>query len=163
MFKEEIEKKLKKIAPEDVKVTVSSVVAGVYGDYSTNLPFLLAKKEGSNPADVAEKFSAVLVEDKKFTGIVSSQAVAGFINFCLSDKSLNEGLAQILKKENWYGTSDIGRGQKINIEFVSANPTGPLTLGNGRSASSVKAWLGFWLFLIIKLPRNIMSTTSGGR
>src|SRR3989344_6861344 len=136
MPKAEIEKKLKEITPEGVRVNVS-FAPGEFGDYSTNLALILSKKEGKNPMDKAEEIIAVLKKDKKLTKIFSEiKAVTpGFINFHLSKASWKDGVQEILKKEEKYGAGNFGQGQKVNIECVSANPTGPLTLGNGRSAA----------------------------
>jgi len=136
MFREEIIEKLKRITPKDVPTSVS-FAPGEFGDYSTNLALILSKKEGKNPMDKAEEIIAVLKKDKKLTKIFSEiKAVTpGFINFHLSKASWKDGVQEILKKEEKYGAGNFGQGQKVNIEFVSANPTGPLTLGNGRSAA----------------------------
>src|SRR3989344_2737078 len=135
MFKAEIQKKLREIAPKGVPTSVS-FAPGEFGDYSTNLALILGKK-GKNPMDKAEEIIAVLKKDKKLTKIFSEiKAVTpGFINFHLSKASWKDGVQEILKKEEKYGAGNFGQGQKVNIEFVSANPTGPLTLGNGRSAA----------------------------
>ena len=87
--------------------------------------------------DVASEIIADLKKDKKFFGLFSDITTAkpGFINFHLGPKVLREELQQVLKKNEKYGSTKTGKGKKVNIEFVSANPTGPLTLGNGRSAA----------------------------
>lgn len=153
MFREEIAKKLKEIIPEDVKVSVS-FAPSEFGDYSTNLALILAKKEEKPPMEVAEKIMAELKKDKKFLKIFSEiKSLAGFINFYFSPESQKSGVEEILKKEEKYGAKDFGKGQKINIEFVSANPTGPLTLGNGRSAAygeSLTRILSFFHYQVTK-------------
>src|SRR3989344_4457136 len=133
MPKAEIEKKLKEIAPEDVRINVSFAPKG-FGDYSTNLSFILAKKEGKTPEIKAKELKIILDQEKKFSGQYSSTVVAGFLNI-VDETSGKKGIEEILKKEEKYGAGNFGKGQKVNIEFVSANPTGPLTLGNGRSAA----------------------------
>jgi len=99
------------------------------GDYSTSVALVLAKKLGKNPREVAED-----IKNKISSGLFSKVEVAGpgFINFFIAEKYLQEQLKVVLKEKDKFGNLKIGKGQKINVEFVSANPTGPLTLGNGR-------------------------------
>ncbi len=154
MFKVEIEKKLREIASKEVAVNVS-FAPEEFGDYSTNLALILAKQTGKQPVEVAGEIVAILKKDKKFSKIFSEikVAVPGFINFYLSSESLKKGTEEILKKEKQYGAKDLGQGQKINLEFVSANPTGPLTLGNGRSAAygeSLARILSFFDYQVTK-------------
>lgn len=103
-----------------------------FGDYATNLPMILAKKCGKNPLEVAKDIN------KQLTACSLQQlekieiSAPGYINFYLSKKHLQGMVAQIRKKQENFGSSAIGKGLKVNNEFISANPTGPLHLGNGR-------------------------------
>ena len=103
-----------------------------FGDYSTNAVLKLAKKEGKNPMELAQAIvQKLLVSDTDmFTKI--EVALPGFINFTLSSEFLAKQVAEILKAQEKYGAEDIGQNKKVQVEFISANPTGPLTLGNGR-------------------------------
>jgi arginyl-tRNA synthetase len=104
-----------------------------HGDLSINLPMLLASKLKQNPRQIADKIVGVLpvetdwIEDVKIAG-------PGFINFFFSTELLQNKVAQILEAGNSYGSFDSGKGKKAQVEFVSANPTGPLTVGHGRQA-----------------------------
>lgn len=154
MFKDEIEKKLKKIAPREMGFNVS-FAPSEFGDYSTNLALVWGKQQGKQPLEEAEEIIYKLKEDKKLGKIFSEiKAVApGFINFRLSEKSWKEGVEEVLKKEEKFGQQNLGKGKKINLEFVSANPTGPLTMGNGRSAAygeSLSRILNFLNFKVTK-------------
>jgi arginyl-tRNA synthetase len=100
-----------------------------YGDYSTNIALLIAGKTNKNPAQLAKEIVPNFPETKIFKKI---EAVGGFINFFLSEDYLQKQVAIILKEKDRFGNLKIGKNQKVNIEFISANPTGPLTLGNGR-------------------------------
>lgn len=109
-----------------------------YGDYTTNVAFSLAKILKKSPQETAEKllknlnlpvFTKVSTDKREFSKI---EAKNGFINFSLSEDCLKHQLKNILKQKNKYGNSDSGKNYKIQIEFISANPTGPLTIGNGR-------------------------------
>ena len=136
MIREEIQKRLKKLVNKGVNFDVSFAPQD-FGDYSSNIALVEAKTRGQNPMDVASEIIADLKKDKKFFGLFSDITTAkpGFINFHLGPKVLREELQQVLKKNEKYGSTKTGKGKKVNIEFVSANPTGPLTLGNGRSAA----------------------------
>ena len=107
------------------------------GDYSINLVFVLAKKNKINPADAGGKIIEEFLSDKEFGKKFSKiQFVPpGFINFYISEHYLKNSLKEIIKERENFGDSEMGKDTKINLEFVSANPTGPLTVGNARSAS----------------------------
>ncbi len=108
------------------------------GDYASNIAFLLAKTIHKSPQIIAEELirklksssSAKAMADKKEFSKIEAQN--GFINFFLSEECLKHQLKEILNKKNKYGNSDASKNYKIQIEFISANPTGPLTIGNGR-------------------------------
>jgi len=104
-----------------------------FGDYSINLPFVLGKKEKRNPTDagreVLEKLSADK-ELKKYFGKIEF-ALPGFINFHLSDDFIKNNLKEIAEKGEDYGSGD-NKNCRVNLEFVSANPTGPLMVHNMR-------------------------------
>jgi arginyl-tRNA synthetase len=105
-----------------------------FGDYSSNIAMLLAKKVGKNPMEIAEQIVKLLngqiVSDM---GLEKIEMVApGYINFYLSEKYLQNKVLEINKAKENFGKSEIGKGLKVNNEFISANPTGPLTVGNGR-------------------------------
>src|SRR3989338_2279872 len=101
-----------------------------HGDYATNIAMVLAKISKKSPMSITEEIANQL----SVTNYRVKIAPPGFINFYLSEKILYRGLAEILKKQKNYSKKQItGSAQKkINIEFVSANPTGPLTMANGR-------------------------------
>ena len=104
------------------------------GDYSTNVALVLGKKLGKNPVEVANAIKKSFGMAQNENGLFSKIEIAGpgFINFFISEKYLQKQLRTVLKEKNKFGNSKIGGNKKINVEFISANPTGPLTLGNGR-------------------------------
>lgn len=103
-----------------------------HGDVATNAAMVLAKPSGKNPRVIAEELIKILKNDKDIEHI--EIAGPGFINIRLNKNIwLNEVLT-ILEEEKGYGNSDIGGGQKVNIEYVSANPTGPMHIGHARGA-----------------------------
>src|SRR3990167_10882946 len=107
------------------------------GDYSINLAFILAKNDKTNPKDIGEKIIEEFLNNKeigkKFSKI--QFVPPGFINFYLNENYLKTILSEVIKEGERFGDSETGKGIKINLEFVSANPTGPLTVGNARAAS----------------------------
>ncbi len=100
-----------------------------FGDYTTNIALIAAKPAGMNPRAVAE----LIVKEFAVPEISRTEiAGPGHINFYLSDIAFVETLTHILKAGSRYGNSMQGDGERVNNEFISANPTGPLHLGNGR-------------------------------
>lgn len=135
MFNAEIAKKLKKIVPLAGHWQVNFAPEG-FGDYTTNLAMTEAKRSGRVPQEAGRELAARFKKNRWFKKNFSDiKAERGFVNFYLSDSAVKKGLNEIISRKERYGSSKKGRGEKINLEFVSANPTGPLTLGNGRSAS----------------------------
>jgi len=102
-----------------------------YGDYSTNIALKIAKMAQKPLFDLADaicqKFTAIPKDFK-----IEASCVSGFINFSISKEYLQSQVEEILKQKDKFGEIKIGKGQKVNVEFVSANPTGPLTVGNSR-------------------------------
>ena len=100
-----------------------------YGDYTTSVAFDLAKILKKSPKETAEKIARKLKKSPEFSKI---EVQKGFINFYLSSECLRHQLKDILEIESKYGFSDNYKKNTIQVEFISANPTGPLTIGNGR-------------------------------
>ncbi|MBI5420426.1 MAG: arginine--tRNA ligase [Deltaproteobacteria bacterium] len=121
---------------QDVLVAVEIPRQEEHGDFSTNAAMQLARLVGKKPRDVAAQLlESIRAEDER--GWFGSLAVAGpgFINIVLSDGAWREVLSTALRKRAGFGASDQGKGQKVLVEFVSANPTGPLHVGHGRGAA----------------------------
>ncbi len=104
-----------------------------HGDFSCNVAMMLAKPAKKNPREIAEAIIGELLESKHVAKV--DVAGPGFINFFLTDASLQSVIKQILKRGDEYGYCEDGAGHKITVEFVSANPTGPLHVGHGRGAA----------------------------
>ncbi len=105
-----------------------------HGDVATNLALTLAKSLRQKPRTVAERLLATLQLPQ---GLVRKIEIAGpgFINFFLAEAQLASVLQTVLAAGDRYGRSDVGQGRSVNVEFVSANPTGPLHVGHGRGAA----------------------------
>lgn len=104
------------------------------GDFSTNIAMQLTKVLKDNPRNIAEKIVEVL---SKNTNKIKTIEIAGpgFINIYLNDEYVFSGISNVIKQGENYGSSSIGKKEKVDIEFVSANPTGILHLGTARGAA----------------------------
>ena len=102
-----------------------------HGDFSCNIAMQLAGKLNTNPLEIAQSISNKLEID--FPDIVRKATVAtpGFINIHIQKDQIVNQIKTIVKMNSKFGCSDVGKGKKALIEFVSANPTGPLTVGHG--------------------------------
>ena len=103
-----------------------------HGDYASSLPLKLAKAARMDPMAIANILAKLLTETKEVQKV--SVAAPGFLNFFLTDKWLSEQVEEILSAGKDYGNLTLGKGSKIQVEFVSVNPTGPIHVGHGRGA-----------------------------
>jgi arginyl-tRNA synthetase len=115
-------------APE-FKVEVTDLK---FGDYSTNVALVLSKSKNENSKEIAQKIIDGIKESDRQMFKSVEIAGPGFINFKITNIFWQNEVGQILASGNKFGTSNLGSDLKVNVEFISANPTGPLTLGNGR-------------------------------
>lgn len=119
-----------------------------HGDLSSNAAMLLTKKLKKNPKVIAQEIIDALGVD---SNIISKVEIAGpgFINFFFTKEFVTKIIKEILDKKDVFGKSDKYKGKKANVEFVSANPTGPLTVGHGRNAvvgdtvANLLEWIGY--------------------
>lgn len=104
-----------------------------HGDLSCNIAMVLAKRAGMAPKELASKLIAALPDN----ALVDRCDIAGpgFINFCINPSHHTEVVRTILESGAAYGRTDTGGGRRVQVEFVSANPTGPLHVGHGRGAA----------------------------
>lgn len=124
----------------------------IYGDYATNLALVLKNKTNLKPFQIAEKLAQILSEEKVLFSKVEVVS-PGFINFWIREEYYKEYLREILKKGEKYGSQDLGQERKVLVEFVSANPTGPLHIGHGRGAAygdSIARILSFTGYRVFK-------------
>jgi len=108
-----------------------------HGDYATSIALALAKSSGLPPREIAVLLQGALLSDPQISGVVTAVDIAGpgFLNLTLARASQGGVLATILNRGSEFGKSSTLAGVKINLEFVSANPTGPLHLGHTRWAA----------------------------
>ena len=119
-----------------------------HGDLTTNIAMLLAKLIKKNPRLVAQEIIEKTIIDPRSVVAVDI-AGPGFINFKFADTFFTNQVSEILRNSESYGKSSLGGGKKTQVEFVSANPTGPLSVGHGRQAaigdtiSNLLQWTGY--------------------
>ncbi len=119
-----------------------------FGDLSTNVALILAKQVEKNPMEIAKDIEKTLLVDKT---IISETNVTppGFINFKISPSYYQSVVQKIINNDEHFYSGNIGKGKTANVEFVSANPTGPLSVGHGRQAvigdtvASILQWHGY--------------------
>ena len=120
-----------------------------HGDFATNLAMQLGEKLGKNPRDIAQILAEKLIEN--YPKLVESAHIAGpgFLNITINKEMFVTLLRTVLKKNTTFGQTELGKENKAQVEFISANPTGPLTVGHGRGAilgdvvSSILEWNGY--------------------
>jgi arginyl-tRNA synthetase len=121
-------------APEDVDPVLERPRDPSHGDWATNLAMALARALKRKPADIATALIAAM--NLADAGVAEATVAGpGFINFRIAAGSLASGLARVLEQGAAFGRSNAGQGGRANVEFVSANPTGPLHVGHGRQAA----------------------------
>ncbi|MCJ7801599.1 MAG: arginine--tRNA ligase, partial [Candidatus Marinimicrobia bacterium] len=127
---------------------LSSSKNSKFGDLSTNVALILAKQVGKNPMEIAKDIEKVLLIDNT---IISEVNVTppGFINFKISPSYYQSIVQKIINKDKNFYSGKVGKGKTANVEFVSANPTGPLSVGHGRQAvigdtvANILQWHGY--------------------
>ncbi len=140
MIKRAIRKVLKEtlkeigFSSEELNFEVEKAKRPEFGDFSTNLALILQKYLRKNSQEIAREIVSFLSKRKELFEEIEI-AGPGFINFWISSDFLRTNLKNILKERENYGRINLGQGKKVIIEFVSANPTGPLHIGHGRGAA----------------------------
>ena len=122
------------IEPEENVVMVERPRDPKMGDYSTNIAMRLAKTLRRKPTDIAADLTGAIEKNLPEASSVTV-AGAGFINFVISETALSNVINKIIEEGDSYGKNDSGKGQKILVEYVSANPTGDLHCGHARGAA----------------------------
>jgi arginyl-tRNA synthetase len=116
------------------EVEITEPKADAHGDFSTNIAMVMASAQKMAPRKIAE---AIVSQLDDADGILGRTEIAGpgFINFFVKPSAWHTVLSQIHQTDTCYGFTNVGKGQKIQVEFVSSNPTGPLHVGHGRGAA----------------------------
>jgi len=114
------------------EISVERTRDAQHGDFASNLAMMLAKSAKTAPRQLAEAIIAALPDDVSVEKV--EIAGPGFINFFVNPAAQHQIIADILRLGSSFGKSEVGAGKKVQVEFVSANPTGPLHVGHGRGA-----------------------------
>ncbi len=114
-------------------ITIDRTRDPQHGDFASNLALMLAKPANTNPRQLAEKLMAALPQDPAIIKV--ELAGPGFINFFIDPTAQYQVIKLIHDQGHEYGLSQVGAGKRVQVEFVSANPTGPLHVGHGRGAA----------------------------
>ena len=125
-----ISKIIQENLPEKVDFTLETPPEKKFGDLACNAAMLLAKKFKKQPRELAEEISKKLAENEFIEKV--EIAGPGFLNLFLAPAVFHETFLAIEKAGNEFGKIEIPKKEKVNLEFISANPTGPLTIANGR-------------------------------
>lgn len=135
-IKELIEKAIKELWEEieGLNFEIEKPKKEIYGDYSTNIALILKNKLNLPSLEIGKKIASKL-RDNTFIFSKIEVVSPGFINFWISIDYYLENLKKILEIKENYGRINLGQGKRVLIEFVSANPTGPLHIGHGRGAA----------------------------
>lgn len=147
IIKNIVETALKKLNYPVPDLSVDYTKNQKFGDFSTNVSMVLAKELKKNPKEIAGEIIPLLAVEDIFSKVES--AGAGFINFFVADKFYTELVNKVLKENDNFGRLTINEGRNANLEWVSANPTGPLHAGHGRQVCLGKAianlleWTGY--------------------
>ena len=142
-------------------ITVEPPRDPTHGDVATNAAMVLAKPAGTNPRALAEKIAAGLGQSPE---IVSAEVAGpGFINLRLTPETWTAELDAIRADGADYGRSAMGRGQRVNVEYVSANPTGPMHMGHCRGAVVGDALAGLLEFADYTVTREYYVNDAGGQ
>jgi arginyl-tRNA synthetase len=144
----QLERIVAELGVEGVTVQLERPRNPEFGDLATNLAMVLAGRLGRPARQVADELLARL--DLGAAGVAAAEVAGpGFINFRLARAALLDRLAEIVTADRAYGRSSVGAGRRIQVEFVSANPTGPLHVAHGRGAAlgdaiaSLLQWVGY--------------------
>ena len=167
LFEQKIKKSIQSIDLENKsdlnldRITVELPRDPSHGDLATNAAMVLAKQVGTKPRQLADVIVAELVKDED----VASAVVAGpgFINIVAKPEFWFGQLAIILEKQSEFGRSTIGNGQKVNVEYVSANPTGPMHVGHCRGAVIGDALASLLDFSGYDVTREYYVNDAGGQ
>ena len=144
-------------ARRDGEVEVSRPGNSEHGDYSTNVALKVVTrdtKQGTRSEQSSVEFARKLADSLKNQPYIEKLEVKdpGFINFFVKDEIWQKQVSDVLKSASGYGSNQTGKGKKARVEFVSANPTGPLHFGNARGGANggnLALGLGVFLYQIL--------------
>src|SRR3990167_453485 len=131
LLREKLKEALNKAGYTDTNPEILATSDSKFGDYYSTIALKLKEKSSKQTVEAIAKFiEAKIAKDETF--FTAEVAPNGFINFKISDSYLQSQVQKIIEEDEGYGRLNIGKGKKARVEFVSANPTGPLHIGNAR-------------------------------
>jgi arginyl-tRNA synthetase len=135
-----------------------------FGDYATNAAMVMASRSGGNPADLARLISEKMLEIDR-DGNLEDVSVAGpgFINMTMSPVFWTRILRSVMREGEDFARTDLGKGRRIQVEFVSANPTGPLHVGHGRGAALGDALANILVYSGFQVEREYYINDGGNQ
>ncbi|MBU1055437.1 MAG: arginine--tRNA ligase [Proteobacteria bacterium] len=141
-------------------VTIEEPKISAHGDFSSNFAMVMASTQKMSPRKIAEVISGEMENTKS---VIEKIEIAGpgFINFFINPCAWHSVLQIIYEKDEKYGSCDIGKNKKVQVEFVSANPTGPLHVGHGRGAAVGDSIANILLFCGYNVEREYYINDSG--
>ena len=143
------------------RILVEPPREAAHGDMATNAAMVLAKPAGKKPRDLAEAIAGKLRGEPLIEDV--SVAGPGFINLTLTRAAWIDALRAALDAGGDYGRGDIGRGEPVNVEYVSANPTGPMHVGHGRGAVFGDALANLLAFTGYRVTREYYVNDAGAQ
>ncbi|HUT96421.1 MAG TPA: arginine--tRNA ligase [Candidatus Paceibacterota bacterium] len=149
-------------ATEDKNFTVEIPENKEYGDYATNVALIFsrqARDKWPNPIQLAEEIKSK-ISSEMFEKI---DVVNGFINFYFKPEFLQNQIKEIIKENKNYGKTNIGNGEKVQVEFISSNPTGPLTVANGRGGPMGDVLANVLNFVGYKIKKEFYINNAGNQ
>jgi arginyl-tRNA synthetase len=150
------------IAPETrAKVSTEPPRDASHGDISTNAAMVLSKEAKTNPRALGEAIGAAITATGKYAKV--EVAGPGFINVTLKPQAFEDVIKAVLALGETYGRSDMGKSEKINVEYVSANPTGPMHVGHGRGAVYGDALANLLAFVGYDVTREYYINDAGAQ
>lgn len=132
-----------------------------HGDFATNISLTMAKNVERNPRELAQQIIKALPANDQITKV--DIAGPGFINFFVHEASSFSVIGDIIQQGKDYGRIDLGRNQRITVEYVSANPTGPLHVGHGRGQPLATPFRVCLAFQVTRFIESIILMTPAGR
>lgn len=162
-MREKIIKLLRSLVPAGTLVAVSVPEDDQFGHYTTNVAFALAKAERAAPLAVAERLAGELIRREKGLFVRVEAKAPGFVNIWLVPDALQHSVIEIVKRGAKFGASRALARERIQAEFVSANPTGPLTLANGRGGFLGDALANVLAFAGARVEREYYVNDTGNQ
>ncbi len=160
-IKKDIEEVCKKLGIKYDSIEISRSASRAFGDFSTNIAMKSAGENKQSPMKIAELLTDSLKKQSYYKEL--QVAGSGFINFWVDDKVWQQEVEKVLKEKEKFGLSDVGKGKKARVEFVSANPTGPLHFGNARGGPIGDVLAAVLEFSGYKVLREFYANDIGGQ